>query len=243
MIISGLALIALSTPAKTAPAPNHVVHSVVTYGKAKYHVIVCNLASPTLSAKTVHSNQLTNVWNLIGKEQPLIAVTGTFFSPKHQTPVADVLVNGKLVAQGARGSGLGVGYDGVLSIFDEKFHRQTDWTSFQFGLRGAVRVVNASRVVPNPRGQAFKDPSIWGSAARVGVGTTSKGKVVFMVTQSKVTLSQLGHAMVKQGVRSGLSLDGGGSTCLYYGGKMIVAPNRKLSNLLVITRRQLVVGN
>ncbi len=243
MIVTGLAAIALATPTKPTPPVRHVTHTVVTYGRAKYHVLVCNLASPTLSAKTVHSNQLTNVWNLIGKEQPLIAVTGTFFSPKHQTPVADVLVNGKLVAQGARGSGISVGYDGVLSIFDEKFRHQKDWSSFQFGLRGAVRVVNASKVVPYPQGQAFKDPSIWGSAARVGVGTTSKGKVVFMVTQSKVTLSQLGHAMVKQGVRSGLSLDGGGSTCLYYGGKMIIAPNRKLSNLLVVTRRQLVVAN
>ncbi|MCC7434698.1 MAG: phosphodiester glycosidase family protein [Methanoregulaceae archaeon] len=242
MFATAAAIVALATPSAPSPA-SHAAHKVVRYGNAVYHVVVCNLSSPSLSAKTVHSNQLTNVWKLIGKEQPLIAVTGTFFSPKHQIPVADVLVNGKLVAHGARGSGLGVAWTGELSIFDEKFHRPTDWSSFQFGLRGAVRVVNGGKVVPNPRGQSFKDPAIWGRAARVGVGTTKQGKVVFLVTQSKVTLSQLGHAMVKQGVRAGLSLDGGGSTCLYYGGKMLVSPNRKLSNLLVITRRNLVAGN
>lgn len=243
MITTGIAFMALAAPAAITPSkPSPIAHKVVRYTKASYHVVFCDLASPTLSAKTVHSRQLTNVWKLIGKEQPMLAVTGTFFSPRFQNPVADVLVDGKLVAEGARGSGVAVAWTGELSIFDEKFRRATDWSNYQFGLRGAVRVVNGGRIVPNPRGQRFKDPSIWGRAARVGVGLTSKNKVVFMVTTSKVTLSELGHAMVKQGIRSGVSLDGGGSTCLYYGGKMLVSPNRKLSNLLVITRRHLVAG-
>lgn len=244
MFTAGIALATLATlPAPTPTKSSSVAHRVVKYGSATYHVVICDLSSPALSAKMVHSNQLTSVWNLIGKEQPLIAVTGTFFSPQHQIPVADVLVNGKLVAEGARGSGVGVAWTGELSIFDHKFRQATDWSNYQFGLRGAVRVVNANQVVPNPQGQKFKDPAIWGRAARVGVGLTSKGKVVFLVTQSKVSLSQLGHAMVKQGVRSGVSLDGGGSTCLYYGGKMLIAPNRKLSNLLVITRRNLIAAH
>lgn len=243
MITTGIALMAIAAPAAgSAPKPSPIVHRVARYTRASYHVVICDLASPTLSAKTVHSRQLTNVWKLIGKEQPILAVTGTFFSPRFQNPVADVLVDGKLVAEGARGSGVGVSWTGELSIFDEKFRRATDWSNYQFGLRGAVRVVNGGKIVPNPRAQWFKDPSIWGRAARVGVGTMKNGKVVFMVTTSKVTLSELGHAMVKQGIRSGVSLDGGSSTCLYFGGKMLISPNRKLSNLLVVTRRQLVAS-
>jgi len=34
-----------------------------------------------------------------------------------------------------------------------------------------------------------------------------------------------------------VNLDGGGSTCLYYRGAMVVAPGRRLSNLLTLYER------
>ena len=45
---------------------------------------------------------------MIGKDQPIAAITGTFFSPECSTPVADVLVDGDLKAKGNRGMSSGL---------------------------------------------------------------------------------------------------------------------------------------
>ncbi len=55
-----------------------------------------------------------------------------------------------------------------------------------------------------------------------------------MATKNSVTLSELGKAMVAKGVREAVSLDGGGSTCLYYRGKMVVPTQRRLTTMFVL---------
>jgi exopolysaccharide biosynthesis protein len=47
----------------------------------------------------------------------------------------------------------------------------------------------------------------------------------------------LGKAMKSRGVQDAVSLDGGGSTCLFYQGSLVVPPQRKLSNLFVLSRK------
>ncbi len=235
MNISALLVMTAGANAKS-PA---VAYADFYVGKALYHTVTCDLASGTLSTKTVHSQHLTSVWNLIAQEQPVVAITGTFFGLKTQVPVADVLVNGKLVAFGDRGTAFGVDWYGGVSIFDRPHLQPVDWTEFQFGIRGAVRVVNGGVVRPNPQAQAFHDSAIWGKAARTAVGLTKSGKLMFFATTSKVTLSELGRAMTSKGIRNGVSLDGGTSTCLYYNGSMVIPPGRQLSNLIVVTRKSL----
>ena len=90
---------------------------------------------------------------------------------------------------------------------------------------------------PNPKAQRFRDRRIWGRASRTGVGLTKKGKLVLMATSQSVTLSEFGKAMVSQGVREALSMDGGTSTCFYYRGSMLIRPGRNLSNMLVLSER------
>jgi exopolysaccharide biosynthesis protein len=185
----------------------------------------------------VHSTSLTSVHTLVDGSQPVVAITGTFFSPGSQKCVADVLVDGNLVAKGARGTAVGVDYDGNVTIFDEPFNKEIDWSSYKFGLRGAVRVVDGGKVRPNPIAQRFHDSHIWGKAARVGLGLTKSGKLVLFATKEKVTLSELGNAMKSRGVRNGVSLDGGSSTCFYYNGSYLIAPQRKLCNMFIVSQR------
>ncbi len=205
------------------------------WAKARYHVVTANLASGRVRAGTVHASRLTSVWGLVAQAKPLAAITGTFFSPASQRPVADLLVDGKLVAKGSRGSGIGVGWFGDVTIFDSPYRTQFDWTQYRYGLRGAVRIVNRGKVQADPKAQRFRDRRIWGRAARTGIGLTANGKLVLVATARPVTLSELGRAMVSRGVRDGISLDGGGSTCLYYRGSLVVPPKRKLSNLFVLS--------
>jgi len=185
----------------------------------------------------IHFPSLTSVHSFVDKSQPMVAITGTFFSPGSQCPVADVLVDGNLVAKGSRGTAVAVDWYGKVTIFDEPFNSNIDWGAYQFGLRGAVRVVDGGVVRPNPKAQRFHDPAIWGKASRTGLGLTESGKLVLFATNDKVTLSEFGKAMKSRGVRNGVSLDGGGSTCFYYNGSFLIPPHRKLSNMFVVCQK------
>jgi hypothetical protein len=185
-------------------------------------------------AETLYRPRLTSIWSFMGDSQPVAAITGTFFAFENQQPVADVLVDGALVANGRRGSILAVDWFGKVSIFDAKFKQEVDWFPYRFALRGLVRVVSNGDVNPNPQAQKFRDSGIWGSAARTGIGLTAKNKLVMIATKSKTTLSDLGGAMKKLGVVNGVALDGGGSTALYYRGSLVVPPTRHLSTLFCV---------
>ena len=212
-------------------------YELLAHGKAKYHVVTADLKSGQIEARTVHSPQLISVWSLLSTGRPVAAITGTFFSYGSQKPVADVLVDGNLVARGSRGSGIGVSYFGAVTILKQSFRKGVDWRDYRYGLRGAVMVVSNGKVCPNPKSQRFRDKRIWGHAARTGIGMTKSGKLVMIATRSHVTLSELGRAMRSRGVLDGISLDGGGSTCLFYQGSLVIPPQRKLSNLFVLTRK------
>ena len=228
-----LGLATLGVVANASP----VAHVSFVVGHVRYQAVIVDLNAGKLSVKTVLAKGSHTAWSMIGKDQPIAAITGTFFSPAEAIPVADVLVDGDLKAKGDRGSCLGVDYYGAVSIFDEHFRQPVEWSNYQYGLRGAVRVVSNGRVCPDPKAQRFHDRHIWSSASRTGIGLTKSGKLVLIATNKPVTLSQFGHAMVSCGIRNGISLDGGSSTCLYYNGQMLVSPRRRLTNLLVVTRR------
>lgn len=211
-------------------------YDVLQSKSATYHVVTADLASRKLSPRTVASERLTSVWNLISKSEASAAITGTFFAPKAQRPVADVLIDGLLVSKGSLGTAVGVTWNGDVEIFDRPTGQPVDWSNYRYGLRGAVRLIRGGVVCPDPKSQSFKDSRLWSRAARTGLGVTSRGKLVMFATKANVTLSEMGSAMLQRGVREAVSLDGGSSTCLYFNGSMVVAPGRQLCNLFVVAQ-------
>lgn len=219
----------------TPPAPA-IQYAKFKSGKAWYHTVTARVSPDSYSVETVESHRLTSIRNLIAKPQPVAAITGTFFCPRAQRPIADVVVDGSLVAHGAIGSAFGVDWYGVPRIFDTRYGSVLDWGAYRFGLRGAIRVVSGGVVRPNPKAQRFYDPHLRGRAARTGLGLTADGRVVMIATKGKVTLSEFGRAMRVKGVTEGINLDGGSSTCLYYQGSFVLSTSRRLSNLVVLRK-------
>ena len=238
-----LATVAIAVASNGLTDFTPISYATFKHGSHAFHVVTADLRSGQISAAMVHSPSLTSTWNLLGRleapeSKPIAAITGTFFAPASQKPVADVLVNGTLVAKGSRGTAVGVDWFGGVRIFDKPFLEAVDWGLYQWGLRGAIRVVSNGVVQPNPKAQKFRDARLWGRAARTGLGTTKNGKVVLFATTAHITLTELGNAMKSRGVLDGVGLDGGSSTCMYYKGALVVPPGRKLSNLFVITQRK-----
>lgn len=237
LTVSIFGLLAAASLASAKPASRPIAYVPFVTGRVVYHAVQADVSSGLVDSRTAYANRLVSPWRMIQDNQPTVAVNGTFFAPQNGVPVADVLVDGKLEARGNRGSVLAVADDGTVQIADRGFKRSFDWDGFRYGMRGGVRILTKGKVMPNPRAQAFKDPRIWGKAARTAVGITKSGKVLIVATKHSVTLSQLAKAMKSRGVVDAVSLDGGGSTCMYYRGKMVVSTGRRLSNLFTLHER------
>jgi hypothetical protein len=234
-LVSTLCLAATVAMLAPAASARPIAYESFKQGRNYFHVVKADMNSNRVRAQVAHYPGLVTPGQLLRPIQPTAAITGTFFSPTSGYPIADVLVHGQLVARGNRGSVVGVLPSGQVIIRDAQYSRRFDWNEYQCGLRGAIRVVTKGVVHPNPKAQQFRDRRIWGKAQRTGVGITQHNKLVMIVTPSAVTLSEFGRAMVHAGVREGVALDGGSSTCLYYRGSMVVGAGRKISNMLVIS--------
>lgn len=229
------AVLAATLVAAPRAEAGKIAHWVLASGGHRYHVVQADTTEGFVATRTVLRHGRVSPWEFVRRERPRVMMTGTFFAMQNGTPVADVLIDGILAAKGNRGSALGIRPDGTIALWDKPFKRKEEWDGYAYGLRGAVRVVTKGKVHPNPKAQRFKDPAIWGQAARTAVGLTKGGKLLLVATKERVTLSGLGKAMVKAGATDGLALDGGGSACLYVDGKMVVSTSRPLSNMLVLT--------
>jgi len=227
-------LIGLFAGATNAWATASIGYAKFKYGKAWFHEVKADLNSLNVSTETMHRPGTNSFWQVVRPAPPTVAVTGTFFGAAGGFPVADVLVDGILVAQGQRGSVIAADWTGHVNIFDTRFHQRVDWSRYRYALRGTVRLITRSKVMPDPKAQRFRDPRIWGRASRVAAGLRKDGKLVLVATTHSVTLRQLGYAMRSRGVVDAVNLDGGSSTLLYYRGRLIVAPKRRVSNLLVL---------
>jgi hypothetical protein len=204
---------------------------------ALYHAVIADMASGQVKAEALFEPKLTKFWSFITKSQPAAAITGTFFAWETGMPVADVIVDGVQKGSGHVGSVIAVDWYGKVHIFDSEHKKQLDWFPYRHALRGTIRVVTNGKVNPNPKAQKFKDRGLWGRAARTAIGTTRDDHLVMLATKKSVTLSELGRAMTELGVTNGISLDGGGSTMLYYRGAQVVPTGRKLSSMFVLHER------
>lgn len=239
LVALGTLVLGMATASSTvAQAPTGpTAHTTFKSGKAYYHAIHVDMSRSDIAATTYYNPRLRSFSATAQEVQPIAAITGTFFAWENQQPVADVIVNGQKEATGYRGSVLAVDWFGKVSIFDAPVKKAVDYFPYRHALRGMVRILRKGKVCPDPRSQGFRDSRIWGSAARTAVGLTEKGKLVMVATTSSVTLSQLAGALKSRGAVDAVSLDGGGSTMLYYRGKYKVSTTRPLSTVFMIEKK------
>lgn len=234
----GLAAVALILAAVVAPAQN------ISYVGQKvngvwYHVVVANLSSDDVKVsgevnKTI--GRAEPIWQMIGRTQPMVAISGTFFDTRSKRPIGSIVIEGEGKVDGYHGSCLAVDHFNQAAILDPKWGRKFDMSLYRFVVRGGVRLLTGGELTVYPKAQKFKDPRVWSSARRIAVGITANNKIMFVGTNSSVTLSTLAKAMKSFGVRNGMALDGGGSAAMYYNGKLLMSPSRGMTNLLTLSQ-------
>jgi hypothetical protein len=205
---------------------------------AWYHAVIANLDSDDVKVSGAVNQRIgraESIWSMISRTQPAVAISGTFFDTRSKRPIGSIVIEGEGKVDGYHGSCLAVDHFNQAKILDPKWGRQFDMSLYRFIVRGGVRLVTNGELTVYPRAQKFKDPRVFCPARRIGVGVTKSNKVLFIGTNANVTLSRLAKAMKSLGAQSAMALDGGGSAAMYYRGKLLMKPNRGMTNLLTLS--------
>jgi|GEM_PF-1775545 len=172
--------------------------------------------------------------SFISRLHPTAAINGTFFGKRSLRPVADIVIDGKLVHFGGMGTALAFTADGVDIIRLPK-SRHVDWSEHISALAGGPLLVWDSFAKPMPGGEGFGDPAVFARAApRTAVGVTSKNHLLLVTTVRGSSLRKLAEALKALGAAYAFNLDGGSSSGMYHKGRLVLRPKRNLTNILCV---------
>lgn len=205
---------------------------------ADLHVIDVDLndrrvvVSPALASSGIgRSEQFAS---FVQRLRPAAAINGTFFNKRSLRPVADIVVNGKLVYFGGMGTAFAVAADGVDFIRLPK-SRRVDWSEHRAALAGGPLLVWEGFAKPVPGGEGFGDPHVFARAApRTAIGITRSNHLLLVTTAKGCSLGKLAKALRAIGAVYAFNLDGGSSAAMWHRGAMIARPKRPLTNVLCI---------
>jgi hypothetical protein len=172
--------------------------------------------------------------SMVARARPTAAVTGTFFGTRNYLPVGDIVIEGKMVHFGGVGTALCITPDNHVEFVDVKRYRLEDWSAYDFVIRSGPRLVTGGKVRVDARAEGFRDRSLVRPAWRLAVGLTRQNHLLFVGTRKPVTLSQVAVVMHRLGCVEAINLDAGSSTGMYYRGKLLMRPLRRLTNLVLI---------
>lgn len=108
-----------------------------------------------------------------------------------------------------------------------------EWEDVVAAVGAGPRLVKDSKVALNAAAEGFHDAKILtSSAARSGIAIMQDGSIM-LATVPGATMKQWAEIMKALGAKQAMNLDGGASSALYGGGKMLTTAGRHLSNILV----------
>lgn len=173
--------------------------------------------------------------SMIRRARPDAAINGTFFSKASLHPVGDIVVAASQVFAGGVGTALAATAKGQIDFLPARGYRQRDWSGYETVIAAGPRLLSAGRIVLAPQHEGFRDRRmIDGAAVRSAVGVTAQRRLLLVTVPRAITLRKLAIVMRSLGARDAINLDGGSSSALYCRGKVLTAPGRSLTNLLMV---------
>ncbi len=111
-----------------------------------------------------------------------------------------------------------------------------DWSSMVTTIGAGPTLLKNGVVLANGKSEGFAEDKINTSRGQRSFAGVTKDNTLIIGTVSNVNVKELAEICIKMGMINAINLDGGASSALYYKGKVVTPPGRKLSNALVITR-------
>ncbi len=172
---------------------------------------------------------------LVARAQPIVAVDGAYFSKADYTPIGDIVIHGRLMHAGLMGTAMAITHDNEILIRRVIPDHAVDWSRFETVLACGPALVLNGRVDVDPVGERFHDPHVMGAARRMGVAILPRRRLAIVETDDPVTFAQWAHVMYDVGAIDAMNLDAGASLALYVRGRTLIAPGRRLTNILTIS--------
>lgn len=123
---------------------------------------------------------------------------------------------------------------GYAYSYRNKDERVIDWSKMQYSVGAGPTLLRAGKIIADPRSEGQTDPKLTTSSSlRSGIGKT-KNNTLIMVTVHRATIKELAMVMQRMGATDAINLDGGASSGLYFRGKYMTKPGRKISNGIIV---------
>lgn len=202
-----------------------------------YHVKIVrvNLENPKIRVKAIlpKHNKGANFDAMVAGSKAVAMINGGYFNTATFAPAGDLVINGRYVARGKLRTALGITPDNraYLWVKPESLSRASrlDWSGFETLISSGPYILRRGLVQVTPKSEGYKDPAVWGSAARSAVGISSERKLFFVSTREKLNLWQLSKIMKALKAKEAIALDGGSSVGMAWKGKVLIHPKRRIA--------------
>ncbi len=172
--------------------------------------------------------------HMIGRLHPFAAINGTYFSKATKAPIGDIVIGGKIVHQGMMGTAFALSDTGVPTIRRVIWGHATDWSGYPMVLACGPALVLNGQIDVQPEREGFHDPHIIGASPRMAVGYTKDNHLLLVKMSGGVTFAREALVMRRLGCIGAMNLDAGASLAMYYQGRYLARPGRRLTNLLCV---------
>ncbi len=229
----------IPVPRPPTPRRSAVSYRTINTMNVRAGVITVDLRYPNVLIQPIlpNSNDVfgrgARVGQLARRTQATGVINGGYFHPQTYAPAGDVVMQGKMLAWGRIPMALAITPDNRATIRASNtplLLRPLDstWDGMETVIATGPRILS-NGVVLSSYNRVFRDPALFGRAARSAVGLSSNRDLVFVSTHAKLTTTEMARLMARIGVRDALLLDGGSSAGMAWNGRPVMDSVRKVS--------------
>jgi len=111
-----------------------------------------------------------------------------------------------------------------------------DWSNVRTTVGAGPTLLKSGVIVANGKSEGFTEDKINKNRSQRSFAGYTKNNTLILATVPNATILELAEVAKNMGCIDAINLDGGASSGLYYKGKVVSSPGRKLSNALVVTK-------
>lgn len=191
------------------------------------------LVAPVLPRSGFGAGGGARVSTLVHTSGARAVVNGSYFHPRSYIPAGDLVVQGRLLSWGRIPAALAITPDNRAAFMPSTtalLGRPLDvlWRGMETVVATGPRILKGGQVV-REYASVFRDPALFGRAARSAVGLRGNRDLVFVTTHARLTTTEMGKVMARLGLTDALLLDGGSSAGLAWGGGSSLDSVRKVA--------------
>jgi exopolysaccharide biosynthesis protein len=176
--------------------------------------------------------------SMIQRLRPIAAINGAYFSKATKRPIGDIVRDGQLLHSGRMGTAFAISAGGVPSVHRVVWGHAADWSGAQTVLACGPALVLNSQIDVQPELEGFHDPHVMGAAPRMALGYTADDHLLLVRMTGGVTFAREALVMKTLGCVGALNLDAGASLGMFYRGKYLSTPGRRLTNIVCVYERK-----